>query len=67
VDRHLFNYHMAKNGDTQKTIAIALGITSASVSHKVSGVRGDFTRKEIAILSERWSLSGEDVKQIFLA
>lgn len=66
MNKHLFNYHMAKNGDTQKSLSIALGITAASVSHKISGVKGDFTRKEIAFLADRWHLSGNDVKDIFL-
>lgn len=66
MNKELFKYFQALNGDTGKSTAKALNITQTTLSSRLNGSRGDFTRAEITILKERWHLTDEQCSNIFL-
>ena len=57
---------MAKNGDTYKTLAQALGRTYTAVWQKANGVR-PFTQSEIQLIIDRYNLKAKDIQTIFFA
>lgn len=65
MDISLFKYYASKHGDRIIDIANCLGKTPAAVSGNLHGKKGDFTRKEIAILKNRWGLSDKETVDIF--
>lgn len=66
MNKKLYRAKMILNGDTNATVAKALGITQQRNSAKVNGTHGaDYTCAEIKILRERWNLTAEEVDQIF--
>lgn len=58
---------MILHGDTNETLAVALGITPASVSDKINERGTEFKQGEIAKIKDRYSLSAEQVEAIFFA
>lgn len=66
MNKELFKYYQALNGDSGSSTAKALHITPQTLSSRLNGKRGDFTRAEIALLKERWHLTGEQCADIFL-
>ena len=64
MNADLFRYHAAKNHDNQKSIAAFLGKCCTSISYKLSGKRGDFSRGDIAKLKARWKLTPQDIDAI---
>lgn len=68
MDKRLYRSKMVLNGDTNESIARALGITPQRNSAKVNGTHGaDYNCSEIMIIKERWNLSAEEVDAIFFA
>lgn len=66
MNKELFKYYQALNGDNGNSTAKALHITPSTLSNRLRGKRGDFTRAEIALLKDRWRLTGEQCADIFL-
>ena len=66
MNKELFKYYQALNNDCGSSTAKALHITPQTLSSRLSGKRGDFTRAEIALLKERWRLTDEQCADIFL-
>lgn len=60
------NQVMREYGDTQREVAKLLGITESTMSLKVNG-KAEFKASEIAVLSERYALTPEEVSQVFLS
>lgn len=58
---------MIRHDDTSETLAEALGITRQTLSRKINGEGADFTKKDMDIIIERYSLSGERFAEIFFA
>lgn len=52
------------HGETQTTLAEALGITTRAMNCKINGHR-QFKADEIKIIKERYALSDSDIAQIF--
>ena len=57
---------MAKNGDTYKSLATALGRTYTAIWQKINGKR-PFTQSEIQIIIDRYNLKAKDIQEIFFA
>lgn len=55
---------MVLHGDTQKKIAELLDLSEQTVSDKVNGL-SDFKQSEIKLLIDRYSLSPDQVDDIF--
>lgn len=64
MNKNYFKSIMVLNGDTQKTIADALGISAQTVGDKVNNI-SDFKQSEIKVLIDRWKLTPEKVNEIF--
>lgn len=56
---------MVLHGDTNATLAECLGITEQSVSGKINENGTEFKQKEIAKIKARYSLTPEQVDEIF--
>lgn len=58
---------MVLHGDTNKDLAVFLGITEQSVSAKINENKTEFKQGEIAKIRDRYNLSAEQVEAIFFA
>lgn len=57
---------MILNGDTNLTLAEALGIHPATLSAKLNGTNGaEFTQGEMAIIRKRYNLENDQFVAIF--
>ena len=66
MDMYKLKYFMGKNGDTQSDLASVLGIAQSALSARMNG-HTDFRKNEIDEIRKRYSLSAEDVQDIFFA
>ena len=65
--RKLFGV-MREHGDTQETLAAALGIARVTLNKKIHGRNGSsFNQPEIAIIRARYALSADDVEANFFS
>lgn len=53
-----------KNGDTQETLAEAMGIQTSGLSMRING-HTEFRRSEINFIKNRYNLSSDEVDEIF--
>ena len=68
MNKRLYRSKMALHGDTNASVAAALGISPQRNSAKLNGTHGaDYSQQEIATLKKRWNLSAEEVDAIFFA
>jgi hypothetical protein len=68
MNKRVLESKMKLFGDTNVSLANYIGISPQSLSSKKNGTRNaDFTRSEIDKIKERYSLSAEEVDQIFFA
>lgn len=59
---------LVKNGDTQETLADAMGISLSRLNAKINQRDGaDFTRAEILFMVNRYGLSPDMTMEIFFA
>lgn len=57
---------MKENGDTQDTLATALGISRVTLNRKIHSRNGSsFTQPEIAAIRARYSLTAQQVDTVF--
>jgi hypothetical protein len=68
MNKKLYRSKMALYGDTNESIARALGISPQRNSAKVNGTHGaEYTTSEIMVLKARWKLTAKEVDSIFFA
>ena len=67
MNKKLFRSIMLLNGDTNETLAKFLGISAASVSNKINENGTEFKQGQIAAIKDRYSLTAEQVEDIFFA
>lgn len=68
MDRFALERVYKLHGDTQQTLADALGITQRSLNAKLNGSNGrEFTQSEIMAIKDRYSLTGAEVINIFFS
>lgn len=65
MNKALLRSVMVLFGDTNITLAKYLGISVKSVNNKINENGTEFKRDEIAAIKKRYSLSDEQVCQIF--
>ncbi len=58
---------MVLHADTNKTLAEYLGISTKSINDKINENGTEFKQSEIAAIKKRYSLSDEQVSQIFFS
>lgn len=66
MNKELFKYYAAKNGDNMRSVAKALNLWPQTISARINGRYGKFSYEEIAILKQRWQLNDEQCADIFL-
>ena len=62
----LFKSYMVKNGDTQATLAEAIGLPQSAISTRING-KILFRQDEINSIRKRWDLSDSETVDIFFA
>lgn len=64
--RNELRSQMALHGDTNQSLADALGISYGAFSQKINE-KQSFTQQEIKTIIDRYTLSAEDTQRIFFA
>ncbi len=64
MNKQAFKAVMILHGDTQRTVAKALGISAQTVGDKLNGLT-DFKQSEIKTLIKRYGLTPAQVDNIF--
>ncbi len=68
MNKNLLESKMKLLGDTQSTLADAIGISLSRLSAKINEYEGaEFTQGEINSIKERYQLSADEVDCIFFA
>lgn len=68
MNKKMLESKMKLFGDTNATLAQAIGISQQSLSSKKNETRGaEFTQGEIAAIKQRYTLSAGEVDDIFFA
>ena len=67
MDKKLFKSFLVKNGDTQKDLADALGISPSNLNAKINGAGTSFRQNEIIAIKERYHMTAEEVNAVFFA
>jgi hypothetical protein len=65
VNAQLFKSIMVLNNDTNKTLAEYLDISEQSVCNKINESGTEFKQSEIALITKRYSLTPEQIKDVF--
>lgn len=66
MNKKMLKAEMILYGDTNASLADALGITPQTFSAKLNGYKGaDFTQHEIRAIMDRYNLSAEKIMVIF--
>ena len=68
MNKKLLEAKMKLHGDIGKTLAMHIGIARTTLSNKMNETNGaEFTQREISRIKERYSLTAEEVDEIFFA
>ena len=66
MNKNMFVSKMKLFGDTQESLATALGISLSRLNAKINETDGaEFKQSEIRFFRNRWELTAEEVDQIF--
>ena len=66
MDKQLLRSHMVKHGDTQASLAGAMGVSLSRLNAKINGTGGaEFTQTEISFVAERYKLSARETMLVF--
>lgn len=65
MNKTLLRSIMLLHGDTNKTLAEFLEISETSVSNKINERGTEFTQGEISAIADRYSLTAQQIKDIF--
>ena len=66
MDKRRLESLMKLFGDTQATLAKAMGLSTSRLNAKINEYRGaEFKQNEINLIRERYKLSSEEVERIF--
>ena len=66
MNKNMLISKMKLFGDTQKDLAVALGLSLVRTNAKINGTDGaEFTMGEIKIIKIRYRLTADEVDQIF--
>ena len=66
MNKNLLSSKMKLFNDTQETLANAIGISLSRLNAKINETGGaEFTQSEIQIIKQRYSLTNDEVIEIF--
>ena len=64
MNSKLLKATIIKNGDTQEKLAEAMGLITSGLNMRING-HIEFRRNEINFIKQRYSLTSEEVDEIF--
>ena len=64
MNSKLLKATIIKNGDTQEKLADAMGLITSGLNMRING-HIEFRRNEINFIKQRYSLTSEEVDEIF--
>ncbi len=64
MNKKLFRAKMAEHGDTQLTLAEAMGMVQSAISMRING-HIEFKKNEINFIRKRYNLTAEETVLIF--
>ena len=67
MNKALLRSAMVKNGDTQKTLADAMGVSLSRLNAKINSDNAEFKQTEILFIKQRYNLTAAEVNEIFFA
>ena len=67
MNKKLLRSLMALHGDTNKSLAEYLGISTQSVCNKINEKGTEFTRKEMSGIIQKYGMDADMVDRIFFA
>lgn len=67
MKKSLLRSFMVKFGDTQETLANAMGISRSRLNAKINSNGAEFTQAEILFIKQRYDMKPEDVDNVFFA
>ena len=65
MNERLLRSAMIKNGDTQETLATAMGISLSRLNAKINSNNAEFKQNEILYIKKRYKLTPKQVDEIF--
>lgn len=65
MNKDKFKSIMVLNGDTIKSLAKSLGISEVSLSYKINETKSEFKVGEMSKIRARYSLSSDQIVDIF--
>ena len=65
MNKALLRAEMIKHGDTQETLAKAMGVSLSRLNAKINSDSAEFRQTEIIFIKDRYNLSAADVDSIF--
>lgn len=65
LNKNVLKSKMVLHGDKSDDLAKALGISHATMSYKLNGIK-DFSQTEMAVIKRRYELTADEIDQIFL-
>ena len=66
MNSNLLKATIVKNGDTQETLAEAMGMQASGLNMRING-HIEFRRSEINFIKQRYKLSSHEIDEIFFA
>ena len=67
MKKSLLRSFMVKFGDTQETLANAMGISLSRLNAKINSNGAEFTQTEILFIKQRYDMKPEEVDNVFFA
>ena len=68
MNKNMFKSKMMLHGDTNASLAKAVGLSAQRLSAKINETKGaEFTQGEIQSIKERYNLTNDEVDNIFFA
>ena len=65
MNKALLRAEMIKHGDTQETLAKAMGISLSRLNAKINSDNAEFRQMEIIFIKDRYNLGPVEVNDIF--
>lgn len=67
MNKALLHSFMVRFGDTQLTLAMAMGISLSRMNAKINNKAAEFTQSEILFIKNRYKLTARELDEIFFA
>ena len=65
MNKNMLESQMKLNGETAGVLSDGMGVSRTTFSNKINGKTAEFTQSEIQYIKRRYSLTSEQVDNIF--